>query len=107
MEEIDADLLEDAERRQMDRLELVSFARSSHFRDLLHQRLVRLPHVIGVSIYDEHGKSDAAKLAAAVNVADDNPNLWNWIIFPPGFRAPAMMQLAKRQAWTLKPARLK
>jgi hypothetical protein len=47
-----------------------------------------------------------AKLAAAAYVADDAPNLWGWIIFPRGFRAPAMMELAKRQAWTLKPALL-
>ena len=47
-----------------------------------------------------------AKLAAAEYVADDAPNLWGWIIFPRGFRAPAMMELAKRQAWTLKPALL-
>jgi hypothetical protein len=45
-----------------------------------------------------------AKLAAATYVADDGPNLWGWVIFPRGFRAPAMMELAKRQAWTLKPA---
>jgi hypothetical protein len=45
-----------------------------------------------------------AKLTAAARVADDGPNLWGWIIFPRGFRAPAMMELAKRQAWTLKPA---
>jgi hypothetical protein len=45
-----------------------------------------------------------AQLAAAQYVADDGPDLWGWIIFPPGFRAPAMMQLAKRQAWTIKPA---
>ncbi len=47
-----------------------------------------------------------AKLAAARYVADDGPNLWGWVIFPDGFRAPAMMALAKQQAWTLKPARL-
>jgi hypothetical protein len=47
-----------------------------------------------------------AKLAAAAHVADDDPRLWGWIIFPRGFRAPAMMELAKRQAWTLKPAML-
>jgi hypothetical protein len=47
-----------------------------------------------------------AKLAAAKYVADDAPNLWGWVIFPRGFRAPAMMDLAKRQAWTLKPALL-
>ena len=34
----------------------------------------------------------------------DDPKLWGWVIFPPGFQAPAMMELAKRQAWTLKPA---
>jgi hypothetical protein len=45
-----------------------------------------------------------ATLAAAGHVANDDPKLWSWIIFPPGFRAPAMMELAKRQAWTLKPA---
>jgi hypothetical protein len=46
-----------------------------------------------------------AKLAAARYVADDDPKkLWGWVIFPPGFRAPALMDLAKKQAWTLKPA---
>jgi hypothetical protein len=47
-----------------------------------------------------------AKLAVARYVADDGPNLWGWVIFPDGFRAPAMMALAKQQAWTLKPARI-
>jgi len=47
-----------------------------------------------------------AHLAAAQYVADDSPQLWGWVIFPPGFRAPQMMRLAKLQAWTLKPARL-
>jgi hypothetical protein len=48
-----------------------------------------------------------AKLGAAKYVSDDDPKaLWGWIIFPKGFRAPAMMALAKRQAWTLKPALL-
>ncbi|HZT83489.1 MAG TPA: hypothetical protein VFA26_24880 [Gemmataceae bacterium] len=45
-----------------------------------------------------------AKLAAAKYVADDDPRLWGWVIFPRGFRAPALMALAKRQAWTIKPA---
>jgi hypothetical protein len=45
-----------------------------------------------------------ARLAAAKYVADDDPKLWTWVIFPPGFRAPALMDLGKRQAWTLKPA---
>jgi hypothetical protein len=43
-------------------------------------------------------------LNTADHVASDAPNLWGWVIFPPGFRAPAMMELAKRQAWTIKPA---
>jgi hypothetical protein len=47
-----------------------------------------------------------AKLAAAKYVSADDPKLWGWVIFPPGFKAPAMMELAKRQAWTLKPALL-
>jgi hypothetical protein len=46
------------------------------------------------------------KLAAAKYVSDDDPKLWGWVIFPPGFRAPALMDLARRQAWTIKPALL-
>lgn len=45
------------------------------------------------------GKLDAAKY-----VSDDDPKLWKWVIFPKGFHAPELMQLAKRQAWTIKPA---
>ncbi len=47
-----------------------------------------------------------ARLAAADYVSADDPRLWGWVIFPQGFRAPAMMALARRQAWTLKPALL-
>jgi hypothetical protein len=47
-----------------------------------------------------------ARLSAATYIADDGPELWGWVIFPRGFRAPAMMELAKRQAWSLKPALL-
>jgi hypothetical protein len=44
-------------------------------------------------------------LTAEKYVADDNPKLWGWVIFPPEFKAaPDMMALAKRQAWTIKPA---
>jgi hypothetical protein len=45
-----------------------------------------------------------ATLATSKYVADDNPDLWRWVIFPPGFRAPRVMELAKKQAWTIKPA---
>ena len=37
-------------------------------------------------------------------VADDSTAIWDWSPHPPGFRAPHMMSLAKRQAWTIKPA---
>jgi hypothetical protein len=43
-------------------------------------------------------------LDSARYVAEDGPGLWRWVIFPPGFRAPRLMELAKGQAWTLKPA---
>jgi hypothetical protein len=46
------------------------------------------------------------KLAVAKYVSDDDPKLWGWVIFPPGFRAPALMDLAQRQSWTIKPALL-
>jgi hypothetical protein len=45
-------------------------------------------------------------LAAVRYVAEDRPGLWGWVIFPPGFHAPALMALARQQAWTLKPALL-
>lgn len=45
-----------------------------------------------------------ANLSVGKYVVDDQADLWGWVIFPPGFRAPAMMELARRQAWTLKPA---
>ena len=37
-------------------------------------------------------------------VAQDSPALWGWVIFPEGFHAPRIMELARLQAWTLKPA---
>ena len=39
------------------------------------------------------------------HVADDTPDLFGgWIIHPEGFRAPRIVELARLQAWTLKPA---
>jgi hypothetical protein len=46
-----------------------------------------------------------AQLGAAQFVAEDSPELWDWVIFPRGFHAPKLMSFAKLQAWTLKPAR--
>jgi peptidoglycan/xylan/chitin deacetylase (PgdA/CDA1 family) len=37
-------------------------------------------------------------------IAEDSTGLWDWPIFPEGFHAPAIMALARLQAWTLKPA---
>jgi len=45
-----------------------------------------------------------ASLKSAEYVRNDR-DLWSWIIFPKDFEAPEMMDLAKRQAWTLKPAK--
>jgi hypothetical protein len=44
-----------------------------------------------------------AKLGCARYVADDSPRIFGWL-FPEGFHAPAMMELARRQSWTVKPA---
>ena len=47
-----------------------------------------------------------AELAAAQFVAKDSIAIWNWPIFPQGFHSPHLMELARLQAWTLKPALL-
>jgi len=46
------------------------------------------------------------KFTAGKYVSDDRPGLWGWVIFPENFRAPKMMELARLQAWTIKPALL-
>lgn len=45
-----------------------------------------------------------AELAAAQWVAKDSPSTWEWPIFPPGFHSAHLMELARLQAWTIKPA---
>ena len=47
-----------------------------------------------------------ARLAAAKYVAEDSPAVWNWPIFPKGFHSAHLLSVARRQAWTLKPAPL-
>jgi hypothetical protein len=49
----------------------------------------------------------SGRFTAERYVAQDSPALWDWIIFPEGFHAPHLMELAKLQAWTLKPALFK
>ena len=46
----------------------------------------------------------SGRYTADRHVAEDSPKLWGWIIFPEGFHAPQVMELARLQAWTLKPA---
>jgi hypothetical protein len=60
----------------------------------------KLPIEEGVTI------SNAPELLpAARNIAEDTPNLFgDWIIHKEGFRAPKVMEQARLQAWTLKPA---
>ncbi|MCI0423157.1 MAG: hypothetical protein L0312_28690 [Acidobacteria bacterium] len=55
------------------------------------------PHPISV----REGNFTAAQYAA-----QDSPALWAWPIFPEGFHAPNLMQLAQLQTWTIKPAKL-
>lgn len=45
-----------------------------------------------------------AQLIAADHIAADSVKLWDWPIFPEGFHAAQLMELARLQAWTLKPA---
>jgi len=40
-------------------------------------------------------------------ISTDASGTFNWPIHPIGFRAPELLELARLQAWTLKPARLK
>jgi hypothetical protein len=44
-----------------------------------------------------------ARLSTTQYIAQDSEELWGWL-FPKGWHAPALMELAKLQAWTLKPA---
>jgi hypothetical protein len=45
------------------------------------------------------------ELLPARHVAKDTPDLFGgWVIHPTGFRAPKILEVARLQAWTLKPA---
>ncbi len=47
-----------------------------------------------------------AILATKRYVADNDPHLWEWVIFPENFSGSNLMALGNLQAWTLKPALL-
>ena len=46
-----------------------------------------------------------ARLATEKYVAIDSQEIWLWPIFPMGFHSEHLMELARLQAWTLKPAK--
>ena len=67
--------------------------------------------------YDAHLRNGASPPAAEIlagantavlparHIAEDTPNLFGgWVIHKPGFRAPKILEVARLQAWTLKPA---
>jgi len=46
------------------------------------------------------------RIAAEKHVAEDTPGLFGgWVIHTEGFRAPRILEMARLQAWTLKPAK--
>lgn len=45
-----------------------------------------------------------AELAAGKWVAKDSPSLWHWRPFPKDFHSAHLMELARLQSWTIKPA---
>jgi hypothetical protein len=67
-----------------------------------HRKHGTLPLREGVKL----GKN--LELLPARHVANDTPGLFGgWIIHKEGFRAPKILEVARLQAWTLKPAMLK
>jgi hypothetical protein len=68
---------------------------------------VTLASVVASARYAGDFPMHQGELEAKKFVADDSPDLWGWVIFPKGFNAPHMMELAKLQAWTIKPAVLR
>ncbi|HEX5412647.1 MAG TPA: hypothetical protein VFZ27_12425 [Terriglobia bacterium] len=73
--------------------------------------LVALAHVAGSLLEGNQPPQQVtlapAQLDAAKYVAKDTPQLWSWPIFRPGFNGQHLLDLARLQAWTLKPALLR
>jgi len=61
-------------------------------------------HVIATGRAPSEVPRRAGRFTADRYVAEDSVDLWGWPIFPEGFHAPAILALARLQAWTLKPA---
>jgi hypothetical protein len=72
--------------------------------------LVALAHVAGSLLEDKQPPPEVtlapAQLEAAKYVAKNTPQIWSWPIFRPGFNGKHLLDLARLQAWTLKPAQL-
>lgn len=45
-----------------------------------------------------------ARLASAAVVGEDSAEVWDWPILPDGFRSEHLLELARLQSWTFKPA---
>lgn len=68
---------------------------------------VTLASLVAAEHYSGNIPMQQGELEAKQHVADDSPGLWGWVIFPKGFDAPRMMEIAKLQTWTIKPAALR
>jgi hypothetical protein len=68
---------------------------------------VTLASLVAAERYSGNIPMRQGELEVKQYVADDSPRLWGWVIFPKGFDAPRMMEIAKLQAWTIKPAALR
>jgi hypothetical protein len=72
--------------------------------------LVALAHVAGAMLDGRQPPQKVsmapAQLDAAKYVAKDSAKVWEWPIFRPGFNGKHLLDLARLQAWTLKPAQL-
>jgi hypothetical protein len=64
-----------------------------------HRQNGKLPTGEGVTL----GRN--LELRPARHIAEDKPGLFGgWVIHKEGFRAPKLLEIARLQAWTLKPA---
>ena len=68
---------------------------------------VTLASLIAAERYSGNIPMRQGELEAKQYVADDSPRLWGWVIFPKGFDAPRIMEIAKLQTWTIKPTALR
>ena len=73
--------------------------------------LLALAHVAGDLLEGNQPPQEVtlapAHLDASKYVAKNTPQVWSWPIFRPGFNGQHLLDLARLQAWTLKPALLR